>query len=220
MKTQPYNFEIKDMVTQFVAAFNNVVIDRYNKSRSVVDKIKVKYLYAPKQRVLNDLVTKNQHVTLPAVAVSIGSVSRDEGRVFNKIYGEYQFIEGSTDSKHLPSPVPINVSINMSIVTKYQTDMDQILSNFVPYNNPYIVISWKTPSDFTSDTEEIRSAVMWDGSISLTYPDDYDSSTSYRVTADTTFEIKGWLWPQKSTDAKQIFHASTNFTTLTGFEYI
>ena len=83
MKTQPYNFEIKDMVTQFVAAFNNVVIDRYNKSRSVVDKIKVKYLYAPKQRVLNDLVTKNQHVTLPAVAVSIGSVSRDEGRVFN-----------------------------------------------------------------------------------------------------------------------------------------
>lgn len=221
MKDQSYHFEIKDIVTQFVAAFNNVIISRYNKSRTVVDKLKVKYLYAPKQRVINDLINKAQHVTLPAVAVSVGGVARDESRVFNKIYGEYQHGDQIT-SKFIPSPVPVNITINMSIVTKYQTDMDQILSNFIPHNNPYIVISWKVPSGFKSETEEIRSEVLWDGSVSLEYPTDYDSSTSYRVTADTTFEVKGWLWPAKDPgdDAKRIFYVNSNFTTLTGFEYL
>ena len=75
------------MVTQFIAAFDDIIINRYNKSREVVDKIKVRYLYAPKERVIFDLINKNQNLTVPAVAASIGGVERDETRVFNKIYG-------------------------------------------------------------------------------------------------------------------------------------
>ncbi len=73
-------------MTQFIAAFNDVTINRYNKDREVKDKIHVRYVYAPKQRVLHDMVNKNQHITLPAIAVSIGGISRDSTRVFNKIY--------------------------------------------------------------------------------------------------------------------------------------
>ena len=76
-------------MVQFVSAFNNVVISRYNKDREVVDKIQARYVYAPKQRVLHDLVNKSQHITLPVVAVSLAGVSRDETRIFNKIYGSY-----------------------------------------------------------------------------------------------------------------------------------
>ena len=211
------------MVTQFVAAFDDVVINRYNRSREIVDKIQVRYLYAPKQRVLHDLINKAQHITLPAVAVSIASISRDESRVFNKIVGLYDTLPNQTVTEFLPAPVPININIDMSIVTKFQTDMDQILSNFVPYTNPYIVISWPIPSKLTNQLTELRSEVLWSGDISLTYPDDLDASTSYRVTADTSFTIKGWVFPYADAatlSASNIFTITTNFTPVSGFDYI
>jgi len=58
-------------MTQFIAAFNDVTISRYNKDREVQDKINVRYVYSPKDRVLHDLVNKSQHLKLPVVAVSI-----------------------------------------------------------------------------------------------------------------------------------------------------
>ena len=127
MNKQPYYFEIKDLITQFISAFDDVVISRYNKSRVIQDKIEVRYAYAPKERVLHDLINKAQHITVPAIAVSIGSVSRDETRDFNKITGSYSESPDLTSevSDLLPSPVPVNVSVNMSIITRFQTDMDQ-----------------------------------------------------------------------------------------------
>jgi len=223
VKNQPYYFEIKDVVTQFVAAFDDVVIDRYNRGRDVVDKIQVRYLYAPKQRVVHDLINKAQHITLPAVAISIARVSRDENRVFNKLIGLYDSVQPGSTTEFLPPPVPINIDINMSIITKFQTDMDQILSNFMPYANPYIVISWPVPSKLTNQVTEIRSEVLWDGTVSLTYPEDLDATTSYRVTADTTFTIKGWVFPyatQSQLSAANIFTITTNFTPVSGFDYI
>ena len=89
MKGDPFYFEIKDVLTQFIAAFDDVVISRYNKERVIKDKIQVRYVYAPKQRVLHDLVNKAKHITLPAIAVSISSIKRDEKRVFNKLSGSY-----------------------------------------------------------------------------------------------------------------------------------
>lgn len=55
MIQQPYYFEIKDMLSQFVTAFDNIVIKRYNVNREPEDQISVRYLYSPKQRVLYDI---------------------------------------------------------------------------------------------------------------------------------------------------------------------
>jgi len=226
MRAESYHFEIKDQITMFISAFNQVVISRYNKSRSVVDKIQVRYLYSPKQRILHDLVNKSQHITLPAVGVSIANIARDETRVFNKLFGTYNQIgvdnkKISAKANFLPAPVPINIGINMSIITKFQTDMDQIISNFVPYNNPYVVISWKVPTSMISEVQEIRSEVLWSGDISLTYPHDIQANQPARVTADTSFTIKGWLFPDKTqSDGDNILYIDSNFTPVTGFDYI
>tara|TARA_R110002020_G_scaffold114605_2_gene263751 strand:- start:339 stop:1004 length:666 start_codon:yes stop_codon:yes gene_type:complete len=221
VKNQAYYFEIKDIVTQFVAAFNNVVINRYNKDKSVADRINVRYVYSPKDRVLHDLVNKSQHISLPVVAVSISSIARDENRVFNKILGHYETKPNEVSSKFLPSPIPINIGMKMSIMTRYQTDLDQILSNFIPYNNPYIIISWKVPSELSSSLTEIRSEVLWDGNIAINYPNELQPNQPARVSADTSFTIKGWIFPgQETEDGKNILHVSTNFTTVSGFEYI
>ena len=41
MKNQYYGFELKDMIRQFITAFNSIVINRYNKDKAVVDQLKV-----------------------------------------------------------------------------------------------------------------------------------------------------------------------------------
>lgn len=184
--------------------------------------------------MLYDIVNEAHNITLPVVAVNVTAVTRDETRVFNKIDGFYlpstTNTQGKTVSK-LPTPVPVNINLSMTIVTKYQLDMDQILSNFVPYNNPYIIISWKIPKEagLTYETE-IRSEVLWDGSISFTPPITLTPSDKYRIVADTNFTIKGWLFKKLGETTGNIYIIDANFynesrstnldyTALTGFNF-
>jgi hypothetical protein len=221
VRARPFYFEIKDMLTQFVAAFDEIVIGRFNRDRQEKDKIEVRYVYAPKQRVLHDLINENKTLTLPVVSVNVTSINRDETRVFNKIDGfYYQGLVGKEKvSRHLKSPVPINISLSVSLLTRYQTDMDQILSNFVPFCNPYVIISWKVPEEFNfSVDQEIRSEVLWDGNVSMKYPTELMGNQKARVTADTTFTIKGWLFKDTDNPSGNIFFIDQNFHTQTNLE--
>jgi hypothetical protein len=200
-KNEVHYFEIKDIITQFVSAFDSIIIGRF-KDGVKQESVRVRYVYAPKQKVLHDLVNKAQHITVPAIAVSISGISRDNERVQSKNLGHY-INNGKQYSYHVPQPVPVNVSVNMSIITRYQDDMDQILANFIPYNDPYIIISWKLPDEFAPNIEtELRSEVLWSGDISLTQPVEMGEGLKYRNIAETTFTIKGWLFkrhPDKPT---------------------
>lgn len=229
MKYHTHNFEIKDLITQFLSAFDDVTIKRYNLDRKPTKQFQVRYVYAPKQRVIHDLINKSQHITLPAVAVSIAGISRDPGRVFNKTDGFYY--PRNYNSPNISSaydnvtPVnPVNIDVTLSIITKYQSDMDQIITNFAPYANPYIILSWKIPQaprsddafiDAESPIQELRSEVLWNGEINLDYPKEMKSTDVYRVTADTNFTIKGWLFTKPpKTATGTIFDINTNMVTV------
>ena len=202
------------MITQFIAAFDDIVIGRFNKDREEKDKIQVRYVYAPKQRVLYDLINENKTLTLPVVSVNIGSISRDETRVFNKIDGFfYQGKVGNqTVSRHIKPPIPVNLSLEVSILSRYQTDIDQIVSNFVPFCNPYVIISWKVPEKFQlSKDQEIRSEVLWNGDINLDYPTDLNASQKARIVGTTSFTIKGWLFKNTTDDVGNVYFVDANF---------
>ena len=160
-----------------------------------------------------DIVNKAQNLTLPVVAVNMTGISRDTTRVFNKLDNIYNPLSEVSNSG-IKMPIPINIEVSMSILARYMQDMDQILSNFIPYNNPYIILSWKEPSSSSEQVVEIRSEVLWSGSISLTEPTDIAYSEKFRIVADTSFTIKGWLFKDKNEIAKQIFFIDTNFVPL------
>ena len=212
MQNYTYHFEIKDLLTQFLQAFDGAVVKRYNSARESGQTIGVRYVYSPKQRVLHDLVNKAQHITLPCVAFYITSISRDNNRVFNKLEGSYAVANSdvSVDDHNL-QPVPINIGISVSIMTRFQTDMDQILSNFVPYNDPYFIISWTRDG---MPYKEIRTEVLWSGTLSLGYPIDLNNNQPARVTCDTQFTIKGWLFKADSNTIGRIFKIDSNFYTV------
>jgi hypothetical protein len=223
MKNYTFAWETQTLVEQFIQAFNDVIIKRYDNNETLVQPTsgdKVLFVYSPKQRVFSNLNTPAAGgLTVPVIAVNLASMSRDTTRVFNKIEGfniEFDSIDGSGNSI-LPvlQPVPINITIDMTIITRYQADMDQILTNFIPYCDPYIIISWKLPNLKKSKIPyEIRSEVLWNGNISLQYPNDLQGTQPYRVTATTQFTIKGWLFKEFNDVIKKIYTIDTSYLTL------
>ena len=212
MKNYTYNFELRDVLTQFVAAFDDTVIKRFNKDRSVEQEVAVRYVFAPKQRIMHDIINKAQNIQLPVVAINLASVSYDTDRVFNKLHN-FQNPTGGNTASSIKTPTPVNLTVNMSILCRYMQDMDQILSNFIPYSDPYIVLAWKEPVSDASDSDviEIRTEVLWDQSISLNTPTETTYSDKFRIIADTSFTIKGWLFRNQNETSNPIYFIENNF---------
>ena len=202
------------MIQMFASALDDITIKRYNKYREPQDSIRCRFVYAPKQRVLANLLDKAQNLQLPVIALTNGGISRDPSRVFNKIQGSYMTSTNPTQTNKLLQPVPIDLVINMTILTRFQEDYDQIVTNFVPYFDPYIIISWRTPS---MPDYEIRSQVIWSGNITATYPYDINTTTVARVEGTTSFTFKGWLFKSKPSGPEAtIFTINSNFSTEAG----
>ena len=225
MKNQAFHFELEDLITQFIAALDKCVIRRFTGSRESKDQIEVRYVYAPKQRVIYDIVNAGKNLTLPVVTVNITQMVRDSTRTFNKQTGFYypatKVAGPAVYSNKIGTPVPVNISVNVSIIAKYQTDLEQILQNFAAYANPYIILSLKVPNEFNlTSPMEIRSEASWSGSTNFTYPDDLNAEDKYRVIADTSWTIKGYLFPEAPKDPTgNIFFIDANFyavRTLSG----
>lgn len=215
MKNYTFNFEVQTLLEQFVSAFNDIIIKRYDNTKTLVaptSGFKVNFVYSPKQRVYATLNTPAPGgLTVPAVAVSINSISRDNSRVFNKLEGFSIPNNNSLSNdfvKKILQPVPINIGVNMTIVTKFQSDMDQIITNFAPYCDPYIIISWKLPF---ANNYEIRTEVLWSGQINLSYPNDAGPTQPFRISADTSFTIKGWLFKKSDEIVKKVYTIDESF---------
>jgi hypothetical protein len=92
--------------------------------------------------------------------------------------------------------------------------MDQILSNFIPYSNPYVIIAWKVPEAFDLPSpQEIRCEVLWDGNVSINYPVELNGQQKPRVVADTTFTIKGWVFKEVTGPYDNIYYVDYISTT-------
>jgi len=216
-----YFFENLDLTNLFVSAFDDAFVYRYNANdRSVKERIDVRYIHGPKHRVLHDLNDRAKTLTLPVVTFEQVSLARDTSRILNK--GEHFYRSGGDDNKiaKIPIPIPVNMEFNVSIMTYFKEDLDQIIQNFIVNCDPYIIVSWKTPEAFGMPfLDEIRSEIQWSGNISYTNPKDLSPDTKWRIGADTSFTVKGWMF--KSLDQRQapIYTVRTDFksTSLSGY---
>jgi hypothetical protein len=216
-----YFFENLDLTNLFVSAFDDAFVYRYNAiDRSVKERIDVRYINGPKHRVLHDLNDRAKTLTLPVVTFEQVSLARDTSRILNK--GEHFYRSGGDDNKiaKIPIPIPVNLEFNVSIMTYFKEDLDQIIQNFIVNCDPYIIVSWKTPEAFGMPfLDEIRSEIQWSGNISYTNPKDLSPDTKWRIGADTSFTVKGWMF--KSLDQRQapIYTVRTDFksTNLSGY---
>lgn len=172
--------------------------------------------------MLFDLVNPAQNITLPVVSITIKSFSRDNNRVFNKNAGFYAYGSVSDRSPsdltwYYRAPTPVNIEVEMSILARFQSDMDQILSNFIPFNNPYVILSWTVPKSFDLPyTQEIRTEVLWSGNVSMEYPTDINGQQKAQIIANTGFTIKGFIFPRQAQLVPNIYQVDVSMTSVSG----
>ena len=56
MRKYTYDFEVSTMIGMLASALDDIVVKRYNNLREPQDSIRCRFVYAPKQRVLLDLL--------------------------------------------------------------------------------------------------------------------------------------------------------------------
>lgn len=218
MEEQPFYWEIKDVLTQFVAAIDGCVVSRYNNEGISREKVAVRYVWAPKLRLMMDIINANENFTLPVVAIDLKNITRDVNRVFNKTASfSLNGTRSGTPSTvaQFRTPVPVKLEVNMSILAGFQLDLEQIASNFIAYFNPYIILSYKVPSNIGPEYDlEVRSKAIWSGSLNISTPDTQTHAEKFKRTGDTSFTIDAWIYPEAIDSAKPIYFIDANFYSL------
>jgi hypothetical protein len=215
MRQENFHFELRDNTDALATALNDIIIKRFkDDSRTNIEKkINVRFVYGPKKRILYDIINAAKATTLPVVALDLKGFSHDTSRIFNK-NGEFfdTVISGDNCAQYL-TPTPIKLNYGITIITRYRTDIEQIISNIIPHCNPYFVISIKVPPEFKLlKDQEIREIVTWSGNINIEHPDPINKDAKSIYTATTDFTVNGWLFKPEQPAAKPIYEIDANFT--------
>lgn len=213
MQDYHYNFEKRNLLSHFSAAFNDILIRRFNGKKFEKETIKVPLVYAPKTHILADIMGLTDTVRLPIMAVEIAGESRDGARVKNRM--EDLIYRKENGSMVALRAVPWNISLEMTILAKYQEDMDQIVQNFSVHINPYAIISWQEPKS----GREIRTEIIQEGDISLKYPGNNQTAKDapFRITATVKFTVKGYLFKTNVENPKPICMVNTDYNITNSF---
>lgn len=215
MEKYSYFRETLNTLTQFAAAFDGCFLYRYTKDFEPKEKIAVRYVFGPKNRVLYDIINQAKNITLPVIAMEQKNIKRDSSRIQFKDQKITRPNIINDNISRVPTPIPVTMDIDVSIVANYKEDIDQIASNIIPWCNPYFIISWKVPPEFGMDfIDELRTEVTWSGSIEYENPTNIDHSEKYKIVGNTSFVVKGWIFPALETPQAPIYVVNTNFIAV------
>lgn len=188
MKFVSYNKEYNVATKQLIDVFDNIVIKRFV-GNAVQKSIHVPCVYGNRSRILKSLENKNKTLSLPIIAISKQSIARDTSRVHSVNEG-LMFMEPNFNLNDNVA-VPVIVTFDVTILTKFETDMDQIISNFTSMMNPDIYVVWPNPKG----QGNMISQIIWDGSINIEHPEEIGETDPWRIMASTSMEYKTWTFP-------------------------
>jgi hypothetical protein len=140
-----YYEAIRKTVIAFGTLFNNIYIKHKNNEGKTVSTLKVPFAYGPTQKFLARLeqspdLNKPIQITTPRMSMEITGLSYDAAR---KGSTTRAFIAKDGDNKPKKSylPVPYNLNFELSIFTKLEDDMFQIVEQILPYFQPHYTIT-------------------------------------------------------------------------------
>ena len=202
-----YNEIMRKTIIAFGSLFNGIAINHTNSDDSVVSTTKVPLAYGPTQKFLARLeqvpdLNKPVQITLPRMSFELNGINYDPSR---KTTTTQTFLKGlKSDKKSLTKtylPVPYNLEFELSIFTKLNDDMLQIVEQILPYFQPAYTVS----VDLVETIGEKRDIPVVLNSI--TTSDDYESDFSTRRALIYTmrFTAKTYIFgPTDTTISKDV----------------
>lgn len=88
--------------------------------------------------------------------------------------------------------LPITIEYDLSLVTRYREDLDQMMTNWMVHWRPDVYVRWWHPRN---KTYPLESEVLWKQNISFESNSDYDYTKVFKWVANTSFTFKTWVFP-------------------------
>jgi len=199
MKYRSYHRELERTTAQVIDLFNDITIDRRDQKNNVQQLINVPCVYGNRSRILKSLQNRDKTLSIPLTCISMEGITRDTSRVQGTYDGLLYQTNQNSYNNLKNTPVPINVTYSIDIITKFQEDMDQILTNWIVWFNPDVYIVIPNP---IKPTTNLKIQVLWSSnSINMTYANEVDNNTPARIIANTQITVKTWMFPGLLTDS-------------------
>lgn len=140
-----YYEAIRKTVIAFGTLFNNIYIKHKNDNGEVVSTQKVPFAYGPTQKFLARLeqspnLNKPIQTTTPRMSMEIIGLSYDSARKGNTTRA-FTAVDDNNQPRKSYLPVPYNINFELSIFTKLEDDMFQIVEQILPYFQPHYTIT-------------------------------------------------------------------------------
>ena len=193
-----YHSIFRKSIIAFGTLFNNIVV-----KRSDGDAYKTPIQYGPAAKYLAMIAAEptperqQMQINLPRLSFEIRGLNYDPARKLvptQLTHTSPRVVEDDSDKQPVQYktylPVPYNLEVEMSIISKTQDDGLQILEQILPHFHPSINVSIVVVDE---TTEERDIAIVLNG---VGYTDDYEGDYSQRRTLLWTlnFTIKTYLF--------------------------
>jgi hypothetical protein len=141
-----YHEILRKTIVSFGTLFNEMSVQRTNNDGEVTSIIKVPLAYSSTQKFLARIeqspdLNKPVQTTLPRMSFEFNGLYYDSQR---KVTTTQYFVTKDTESNGLRRsymPVPYNMEFELSIYTKTNDDMLQIVEQILPYFQPHFTLT-------------------------------------------------------------------------------
>lgn len=192
------NYFFHNLTQKYIYAFGTLLSDleiqRTDDTGKVLSQIKVPVTFSNKekyiQRALDDSThTRKEAITLPRIAYQLTDISYDSNRKLARnetmLFNRYEQQKLSPFSY---TPVPYQLTFNVDVIAKTQTEIYQILEQIIPAFVPDVVIKVKAIDNATFDMPVTLGGII--------VSDSYDGSFEQRrqLTANLNFTVKTYYF--------------------------
>lgn len=182
-----YNRELETANLLFKGLFNNIRIQKQNKN------VNINCVIGNRSRIFKNLENpqKQSMYKLPLIIIQRTGLTKNSDRLSN-MFNEVKY---ATSSKKLDynlfTPIPIDIDYTVTIASKYKSDLDMIISNFIPFFNKSVFV--RSPHPKFQDVM-ITSQVIMEDSIQEEAPDEFDSSQDDISIVTCSFVFKTYIF--------------------------
>jgi hypothetical protein len=184
-----YHEILRKTIIAFGTLFNNIEIKHKDSSGNGFSQLKVPIAYGPMQKFLARIeqspnLRKEVAITLPRMAFEMVGISYDPTRKSSTMQTFKVVDQNNNKMTKAFMPVPYNVNIRLSIMTKLNEDALQIVEQILPYFQPHFNLTVNLVEQIgeTRDIPMVLNSIQMDDD----YEGDFTTRRSLVYTLDFT----------------------------------
>jgi hypothetical protein len=187
---QFYHGTIRKYIIMFGNMFNDINIDRFDKSGNIIQSLNVPIAYGPREKFLSRLredPNLNQEVAtiLPRLSFEITNISYDQVRTINKMHNISSRGAGADVLASTSTPIPYDINITLNGMFATNEDAVQVVEQILPFFRPEWTHSLRLVDDLSDHYIDVPT-ILNDMTITDSYEADFQTRRAIIYTFNFT----------------------------------